>query len=58
LHKAPTLDLRMNAWREDLEMVERVIPGFVLAAELSEELRLLEQERSRPAAGGEPRGRN
>ena len=27
LHKAPTLDLRVAAWRHDLELVERARPG-------------------------------
>jgi (p)ppGpp synthase/HD superfamily hydrolase len=58
LHKAPSLDLRIAAWCEDLEMIVRVAPDLPIAADLRSELQLLEQERSRPAAGGELRGRN
>lgn len=52
LHKAPSLDLRIQAWRDDLDMVVRVIPGFALAEELRSELSRLELERSRRANPG------
>ena len=58
LHKAPSLDLRVAAWCDDLEMIERVASDLPIAADLRSELSRLEQERSRPAAGGELRGRN
>ena len=58
LHKAPSLDLRIAAWADDLEMITRVIADLQLAEDLRLELRGLERERSRPAAGGKLRGRN
>ena len=30
LHKAPTLDLRIDAWRRDVAMVERIAPGVTI----------------------------
>lgn len=47
LHKAPTLDLRLAAWRDDLAMVARSAPELALAGELQVELGRLEFERSR-----------
>jgi (p)ppGpp synthase/HD superfamily hydrolase len=49
LHKAPTLDLRIAAWRDDIDMVGRVVPDLAFAEDLRAELSLLEQERSRRA---------
>jgi (p)ppGpp synthase/HD superfamily hydrolase len=45
LHKAPTLDLRVAAWREDLEMVRGLTPGLELLPALDAELAAFEQER-------------
>jgi (p)ppGpp synthase/HD superfamily hydrolase len=45
LHKAPSLDLRIRAWRDDLRMVERVTPGLALADGLRSELRAFEMQR-------------
>jgi HD domain len=45
LHKAPTLDLRIAAWADDLDMIARVVPDLAMAAELRDELRGLELER-------------
>ncbi len=50
LHKAPTLDLRIAAWRNDLEMIERVVPDLALAADLRTELHRLEDARARRAS--------
>lgn len=47
LHKAPTLDLRIAAWRDDLEMIDRVVPELPFAADLRAELSRLELERRR-----------
>lgn len=49
LHKAPSLDLRVRAWRQDLAMVERVAPGLQLADGLRLALDAFEAERA--AAG-------
>ncbi|HEX2467955.1 MAG TPA: HD domain-containing protein [Solirubrobacterales bacterium] len=43
--KAPTLDARIRAWRDDLAMVKAVAPGAKLAGELRQELRGFEAER-------------
>jgi (p)ppGpp synthase/HD superfamily hydrolase len=45
LHKAPTLDLRIRAWRKDLEMVKRLVPELELLPGLEAELAAFEQER-------------
>ncbi len=45
LHKAPSLDLRVAAWRADLEMVERVAAGFELARGLGDGLDAFAAER-------------
>jgi (p)ppGpp synthase/HD superfamily hydrolase len=47
LHKAPSLDLRVGAWRDDLAMVAKVVPDLGLADELRSELHRLELERTR-----------
>jgi (p)ppGpp synthase/HD superfamily hydrolase len=49
LHKAPSLDLRIRAWREDLEMVDRVAPGLSLADGLRAGLGAFEAERTAAA---------
>lgn len=55
LHKAPTLDLRVRAWRRDLEMVERVAPGLELADGLRRALGAFEaQRRTAPEPHAEP----
>ena len=51
LHKAPSLDLRVEAWRDDLAMVERVAPGLELARRgLRRGLDAFEAERAAPVA--------
>ena len=45
LHKAPTLDLRIHAWEQDAEMVERVAPGLSLVSALRDELAAFRSER-------------
>lgn len=45
LHKAPTLDLRVAAWRADIEMVEREVPPLGLLPALRAELAGFEAER-------------
>ncbi|MFI5122188.1 MAG: HD domain-containing protein, partial [Vicinamibacteria bacterium] len=55
LHKAPTLDLRVAAWRADLELVERLAePG--LAAELRAELQGFEQQRMQEMVAAQEAG--
>jgi (p)ppGpp synthase/HD superfamily hydrolase len=49
LHKAPSLDLRVKAWRDDLKMVERVAPGLSLATGLREGLTAFEVQRGATA---------
>jgi (p)ppGpp synthase/HD superfamily hydrolase len=44
-HKAPTLDLRVEAWAKDAEMLERVAPGLPLVQALRAELTALRGER-------------
>ena len=46
LHKAPTLDLRVRAWRLDLDMIEGVAPGLSLAAGMREGLDAIEAQRA------------
>jgi (p)ppGpp synthase/HD superfamily hydrolase len=46
LHKAPTLDLRIDAWRRDVAMVEQIAPGLALADGLRAALVALEAERA------------
>ena len=46
LHKAPTLDLRIDAWRRDVAMVERIAPGVALADGLRAGLAALDAERA------------
>lgn len=46
LHKAPTLDLRIAAWREDAAMARRLSPQAPLVAALRRELLAFERERS------------
>ena len=46
LHKAPTLDLRVRAWRLDLDMIEGVAPGLSLAAGMREGLDAFEAQRA------------
>jgi (p)ppGpp synthase/HD superfamily hydrolase len=50
LHRAPTLDLRVRAWREDLATIDRVAPGLALADALREGLATFEAERAAAAA--------
>jgi hypothetical protein len=50
LHKAPSLDLRVEAWRDDLAMIKAAVPNLALAAELRIELQRLERERERRSA--------
>ena len=38
LYKAPTLDLRIEAWRRDVEMIARTAPGLALLPVLDAEL--------------------
>lgn len=45
LHKAPTLDLRVEAWEEDARMVARVAPDLALLAALRAELETFRGER-------------
>lgn len=49
LHKAPTLDLRVQAWRDDLAMINRAAPHLPLAEDIDVELERLERERRRRA---------
>jgi (p)ppGpp synthase/HD superfamily hydrolase len=46
LHKAPTLELRVRAWRSDLAMVARVAPRTALIEPLRRELDAFETERA------------
>jgi (p)ppGpp synthase/HD superfamily hydrolase len=46
LHKAPTLDLRVRAWRQDLEMIDRVAPGLSLAEGMRAGLDAFEAQRA------------
>jgi (p)ppGpp synthase/HD superfamily hydrolase len=48
--KAPTLDARIRAWRDDLKMVERIAPHFALNGSLRDELGGFEAERGRLGA--------
>jgi len=50
LHKAPSLDLRIAAWRDDLEMIARVAPELAFNSDLRNELARLEFERTRRSA--------
>lgn len=50
LHKAPTLDLRIEAWRRDLSMIDRVAPGLTLAEALRSGLDAFATERRRAAS--------
>ena len=50
LHKAPSLDLRVRAWSDDLAMIEKVAPSLALIAPLRTELDRFEAERSTEAA--------
>jgi (p)ppGpp synthase/HD superfamily hydrolase len=49
LHKAPTLDLRVEAWRDDAEMVDRIAPGLELVRGLRDGLAAFDAQRA--AAG-------
>ena len=49
LHKAPTLDLRVEAWRDDLAMIAKAAPDLPLARDIDAELERLELERRRRA---------
>ena len=44
--KAPTLDARIRAWREDLRMVQGAAPGTTLVEQLRDELAAFEAERN------------
>ncbi len=45
LHKAPSLDSRVQAWRDDLAMVQQLAPAMPLIAALRAELDQFEAER-------------
>jgi guanosine-3',5'-bis(diphosphate) 3'-pyrophosphohydrolase len=45
LHKAPTLDLRIDAWEKDIEMVARIAPRLALLPVLRAELSTFEAQR-------------
>jgi hypothetical protein len=49
LHKAPSLDLRVRAWRDDLAMINRATPRHPFAKDIDVELERLERERRRRA---------
>jgi hypothetical protein len=49
LHKAPSLDLRVQAWRDDLAMISHAAPSLGLARDIDVELERLERERRRRA---------
>jgi (p)ppGpp synthase/HD superfamily hydrolase len=49
LHKAPSLDLRVQAWRDDLAMINRATPRHPFAKDIDVELERLERERRRRA---------
>jgi guanosine-3',5'-bis(diphosphate) 3'-pyrophosphohydrolase len=49
LHKAPSLDLRVIAWREDLEMIDRVAPGLALTDGLRAGIAAFEADRAAAA---------
>jgi (p)ppGpp synthase/HD superfamily hydrolase len=53
--KAPTLDARIRAWREDLKMVEAADPGERLVEQLRDELAAFEAERARRIKGAPTR---
>jgi hypothetical protein len=55
--KAPTLDARIRAWREDLRMVEAADPGERLLEQLRDELAAFEAERARRLEGAPTRMR-
>jgi (p)ppGpp synthase/HD superfamily hydrolase len=46
LHKAPSLDLRVRAWRRDLEMAERLAPDHELLVGLRRGLDAFDAERA------------
>ena len=50
LHKAPSLDARVAAWRADLEMVEATAPESPLLAPLRDELASFQAERAQGLA--------
>lgn len=49
LHRAPSIDRRVRAWRQDLEMIDRVAPGLALADGLRAGLSAFEADRSAAA---------
>jgi (p)ppGpp synthase/HD superfamily hydrolase len=53
LHKAPTLDLRVAAWRADVEMIARVAPRLELLAALREQLEAFERRRMKGIVSGQ-----
>lgn len=53
LHKAPTLDARVAAWRQDAEMVDEVAPGLGLNSVLRSELESFAQRRAQEAVSGQ-----
>jgi guanosine-3',5'-bis(diphosphate) 3'-pyrophosphohydrolase len=55
--KAPTLDARIRAWRDDLTMVQAADPGQRLLDQLREELAAFEAERARRIEGAATRMR-
>jgi guanosine-3',5'-bis(diphosphate) 3'-pyrophosphohydrolase len=57
LHKAPSLDLRVVAWREDLKMIDRVAPGLALADGLRDGIDTFEDERARKSQQDRARSR-
>jgi (p)ppGpp synthase/HD superfamily hydrolase len=56
LHKAPTLDLRVDAWEKDVEMVARVAPSLALLPVLREELTAFESRRMKGIVAGQEAG--
>jgi guanosine-3',5'-bis(diphosphate) 3'-pyrophosphohydrolase len=57
LHKAPSLDLRVEAWRRDLAMVAERAPDLSLVATLRDQLRRFELERAGRVTGQEASAR-
>jgi (p)ppGpp synthase/HD superfamily hydrolase len=45
LHKAPTLDFRVDAWEQDVEVVARIAPSLPLLPVLCKELAAFERQR-------------
>jgi guanosine-3',5'-bis(diphosphate) 3'-pyrophosphohydrolase len=56
LHKAPTLDLRVDAWEKDVEMIARIAPSLALLPVLREELSAFESRRMKGIVTGQEAG--